>query len=131
MFKPTGAFSGFAVNDLVECKTFYGKTLGLEIEEQENMGLRLTLPGGAPVFIYEKPNHIPATFTILNFLVDDIDAAVDALTAKGVKFIQYHEANGPQTDAKGIARGDARGPNIAWCKDPAGNFLAVIENAGQ
>ena len=126
MFKPKAAFSGFSVDDLAKTKAFYGQTLGLEVKE-EGPGLNLKLPGGGVVFIYDKPNHQPATFTILNFQVAGIEDAVDTLISRGVKFEQYHEAQGPQTDAKGIARG-APGPNIAWFKDPAGNFLSVIEN---
>ncbi len=124
MFRNTKAFSGFAVNDLEAAKNFYGETLGLEVE-QGGQGLRLKIAGGNPTFVYSKPDHVPATYTILNFPVDDIDRAVDQLTAAGVKFEHY----GNMTDARGIARGAATGggPDIAWFKDPAGNILSVLE----
>jgi len=117
------AFSGFSVKDLAATKAFYGQTLGLNIEE-DPMGLHLHLAGGTQIFIYQKDNHEPATYTILNFPVDDIDAAVGALKAKGISFEQYEGL----TDAEGIARGKAtdRGPDIAWFKDPSGNILSVL-----
>lgn len=123
MFK--SAFSGFSVNDLALARQFYGETLGLRVED-EGSGLRLHLPDGGTVFMYAKENHQPATFTIMNFVVDDIDGAVDELTKRGVQFDHY--ADGPVTDEKGIMRGRARnmGPDIAWFKDPSGNFLSVI-----
>jgi catechol 2,3-dioxygenase-like lactoylglutathione lyase family enzyme len=126
MFKAKSAFSGFSVNDLVAAKTFYSETLGLKVEP-DGVGVRLHLPGGATVFAYPKQDHQPATFTILNFGVDDIDAAVDELARRGVQFEHYD--NGAKTDEKGILRGRAqnRGPNIAWFKDPAGNVLSVIQ----
>jgi predicted enzyme related to lactoylglutathione lyase len=126
MFKDTKAFSGFAVNDLAVAKEFYGETLGLEVE-QGGQGLRLKIAGGNPTFVYSKPDHVPATYTILNFPVDDIDKAVDKLTAAGVKFEHY----GKLTDARGIARGAATGggPDIAWFKDPAGNILSVLQES--
>lgn len=125
MFK--SAFSGFSVHDLEKARRFYGETLGLKVED-EGAGLNLHLPGGGNVFIYPKDNHEPATFTILNFVVDDIDAAVDKLTRRGVKFEHYEE--GLRTDEKGIARGRVQqmGPDIAWFKDPAGNFLSVLDD---
>ncbi len=124
MFRDTKAFSGFAVNDLAVAKEFYGETLGLEVE-QGGQGLRLKIAGGNPTFVYSKPDHVPATYTILNFPVDDIDKAVDKLTAAGVKFEHY----GKLTDARGIARGATTGggPDIAWFKDPAGNILSVLQ----
>jgi predicted enzyme related to lactoylglutathione lyase len=124
MFKDTKAFSGFAVTDLAVAKKFYGETLGLEVE-QGGQGLRLKIAGGNPTFVYSKPDHVPATYTILNFPVDDIDKAVDKLTAAGVKFEHY----GKLTDARGIARGATTGggPDIAWFKDPAGNILSVLQ----
>jgi predicted enzyme related to lactoylglutathione lyase len=124
MFKNTKAFSGFAVNDLEVAKKFYSETLGLEVE-QGGQGLRLKVAGGNPTFVYSKPDHVPATYTILNFPVDDIDRAVDQLTAAGVEFEHY----GKLTDARGIARGAATGggPDIAWFKDPAGNILSVLQ----
>jgi catechol 2,3-dioxygenase-like lactoylglutathione lyase family enzyme len=128
MFKAKAAFSGFSVNDIAKARAFYAGTLGLKVEENE-MGMRLYLPGGATVFVYPKGNHEPATFTILNFQVDDIDAAVSELAARGVSFEHYD--NGVKTDSKGIARGLAQkqGPDIAWFKDPAGNFLSVLQDS--
>ena len=121
MFQAKGAFSGFSVNDLQKARDFYANTLGLRIED-EPAGLSLQMPGsGRAVFVYPKPDHQPATFTILNFEVDDIDQAVDELGNRGVHFERYE---GLPADAKGIMRGN--GPNIAWFKDPAGNILSVI-----
>lgn len=126
MFKPKAAFSGISVDNLDQAKQFYTKTLGLELTSAE-MGLQLKLPGGGQLFIYDKPGHEPATFTVLNFVVDDIEAAVDELASHGVKFERYE--NMPQDD-KGITRGKQvkMGPDIAWFKDPAGNILAVLED---
>ena len=126
MFKNTKAFSGFSVNDLQKAKDFYGQTLGLEVSQTPE-GLALKIAGGGQVFIYPKPNHEPATFTILNFPVDDIDKAVDQLTKLGVRFEKYEGEM--KTDEKGIFRGADRGqgPNIAWFKDPAGNILSVLQ----
>lgn len=123
MFKNAKAFSGFSTNDIHKAKEFYGETLGVEVEMQEE-GLGLHLAGGGEVFIYPKENHEPATFTVLNFPVDDIDKAVDDLMAKGIEFEQYE--GDIETDEKGIARG-ADGPAIAWFKDPAGNILSVLK----
>ena len=123
MFKDTKAFSGFSVNDLQKAKAFYSQTLGLEVSENPE-GLALRIAGGATIFIYPKPNHTPATFTILNFQVGDIEKAVDELTKLGVRFEQYDEPI--KTDEKGIHRGEP-GPTIAWFKDPAGNILSVLE----
>jgi catechol 2,3-dioxygenase-like lactoylglutathione lyase family enzyme len=122
MFKDANAFSGFSVDDLDRAKQFYGETLGLIISENP-AGLELQLGGGGRVFVYPKPNHEPATFTILNFAVSNIDQAVDELAAAGVTFERY---DGMEQDDRGIARGDG-GPNIAWFKDPAGNILSVLE----
>jgi catechol 2,3-dioxygenase-like lactoylglutathione lyase family enzyme len=124
MFKPKGAFSGFSVDDLAKAKEFYTKTLGLTMTE-EGAGARLQLPGGTTVFTYPKSDHKAATFTILNFQVDDIDEAVDELTSRGIRFHHYENS-----DPKGIMRGKEQnmGPNIAWFNDPAGNFLAVLED---
>ena len=125
MFKYTKAFSGFSVNDLQKAKQFYGEVLGLEISE--SMGLELHIAGGNKIFIYPKPNHTPATFTILNFMVEDVDKAVDELTKKGVVFEKYEGQI--ETDEKGIHRSKHpnEGPTIAWFKDPAGNILSVLE----
>src|SRR5262245_22678121 len=122
--KDSKAFSGFSVNDIAKAKQFYGKTLGVEVSEMNGM-LTLRLGSGSTVLIYPKPNHTPATFTILNFPVRDIDAAVDALTQSGVRFEHYE--GDIKTDAKGIARG-AGGPLIAWFKDPAGNVISVLQD---
>ena len=123
MFKDTKAFSTFSVNDLRKAKDFYGRVLGLEVSDMPE-GLALRIAGGATIFIYPKSNHTPATFTILNFSVDDIEKAVDELTELGVVFEQYDEPI--KTDEKGIHRGE-EGPIIAWFKDPAGNILSVLE----
>lgn len=123
MFKDSGAFSSFAVPDLEAAKAFYGTTLGLTVSETMGL-LELEIPGGAKVLVYPKSDHTPATFTVLNFPVDDIDAAVDELTGRGVSFEIYDE-DGLKTDERGVARGE--GPNIAWFKDPAGNILSVLE----
>jgi catechol 2,3-dioxygenase-like lactoylglutathione lyase family enzyme len=117
------AFSGFAVDDLAAARAFYGDTLGIEITEDDGL-LTLLLDGGArPTLIYPKPDHEPATYTILNFEVDDIDAAVDELLDRGVDFELY---DGFGQDERGIMRG--QGPPIAWFRDPAGNILSVIES---
>ncbi|HUB93920.1 MAG TPA: VOC family protein [Verrucomicrobiae bacterium] len=128
MFKAQAVFSGFSVNDLQKAKQFYTQTLGLTPAD-ETMGLELTLPSGGTVFIYEKEDHQPATFTILNFVVDDIDIAVDDLTQRGVTFEHYDNMPGEQ-DTKGILRGRStnQGPDIAWFKDPAGNILSVLQD---
>jgi catechol 2,3-dioxygenase-like lactoylglutathione lyase family enzyme len=129
MLKSVAAFSGFSVNDLAKAKEFYTGTLGLELADDE-MGLRLRLPGGGEVFVYEKGEaHQPATFTILNFVVEDVDAAVEELTKAGVAF-EHYDTEQIKTDEKGIARGLAAkmGPDIAWFKDPAGNILSVLQN---
>ncbi len=126
MFKLRAAYSGFSVDDLGKAKAFYSGILGLEVEDGQ-MDLRLKLPGGAAVFIYQKGDHKAASFTILNLVVSDIDEAVDELGRKGVRFERYEGEFG--TDVKGIARGIAagRGPDIAWFKDPAGNFISVVK----
>jgi predicted enzyme related to lactoylglutathione lyase len=124
MFKDTKAFSGFSVNDIQKAKEFYGQTLGLEVSEAHGL-LTLHLAGATKVLVYPKPNHTPATFTILNFPVANIEEAVDKLTKRGVRFERY-EGN-LKTDEKGIFRGG--GPLIAWFKDPAGNTLSVLEES--
>ncbi|WP_295769429.1 VOC family protein [uncultured Mucilaginibacter sp.] len=125
MFKDTKAFSGFSVDDIEKAKHFYTTVLGLDVEELDMPGtLRLHIAGGGKILIYAKPNHNPATFTILNFPVRNIEAAVVELTAKGVRFKIYDEPNF-KTNEKGIFLGG--GPKIAWFKDPAGNFLSIIE----
>ncbi|MHB8626590.1 MAG: VOC family protein [Aggregatilineales bacterium] len=122
MFKGTKAFSGFSVDDIPKAKAFYGQTLGLVVSEDHGL-LHLHIAGGGQILIYPKPNHTPATFTILNFPVDNIERAVDELTKHGVRFEHYEGEI--KTDEKGIARGN--GPNVAWFKDPAGNILSVLE----
>jgi catechol 2,3-dioxygenase-like lactoylglutathione lyase family enzyme len=124
MLKESKAFSGFSVDDLQKAKQFYGETLGVEVNESTGF-LNLHLGSGAKVLVYPKPNHTPATFTILNFPVDSVDKAVDELTKRGVRFEIYDEPN-LKTDARGISRGGG-GPTIAWFKDPAGNILSVLE----
>jgi len=121
MLEAANAFSGFSVDDLDRAQQFYGETLGLNVS-QNPAGLELEL-GSGTVFVYPKPGHEPATFTILNFPVANIDQAVDELTAAGVRFERY---DGIEQDDRGIARGGG-GPNIAWFKDPAGNILSVLE----
>jgi catechol 2,3-dioxygenase-like lactoylglutathione lyase family enzyme len=122
MFKDTNAFSSFSVRDISEAKEFYGQTLGLDVVEESEGTLALQLGGGGRVLVYPKEDHTPATFTVLNFPVDNIEGAVDALGERGIKFESY-----PGTDEKGIHRGE--GPLIAWFKDPAGNFLSVLEES--
>jgi catechol 2,3-dioxygenase-like lactoylglutathione lyase family enzyme len=121
MFENTRAFSGFAVDDLDAAKKFYGETLGVKVSEHYGL-LTLHLAGGRDTLVYPKPDHTPASYTILNFQVDDIDAAVDELVGRGVELEKYE---GMGQDAKGINR--AGGPYIAWFKDPAGNILAVLQ----
>ena len=124
MFDTSKAFSGFSVKDVAAAREFYGETLGLRTEmlDPENGLLTLHIAGDRPTFIYEKPDFEPATYTILNFPVDDVDAAVEELGSRGVGFERY---DGFDQDEKGIARG--QGPAIAWFKDPAGNILSVLE----
>jgi predicted enzyme related to lactoylglutathione lyase len=126
MFKDTKAFSSFSVNDLTAAKTFYQETLGLTVTEENDM-LMLQLATGGVVLLYPKETHQPATFTVLNFPVSDIDKAVDALNAAGIAMVRYE---GMDQDDKGIARGNdtQQGPDIAWFTDPAGNILAVLQD---
>jgi catechol 2,3-dioxygenase-like lactoylglutathione lyase family enzyme len=124
MFRTSPAFSGFSSGDIDAARHFYVDTLGIETAESMG-GLGLRFPNGQRVYIYPKPDHQPATFTVLNFPVADVDAAVDELTKAGVMFEHYP---GMDQDSKGIMRGN--GPDIAWFKDPAGNILAVIKDDG-
>ena len=121
------SMSGFSVNDLEAAHKFYGETLGLTTSVNEMTILNISLPGGGKAMAYPKDDHQPATYTCLNFMVDDIEAAVDALTAAGIQMEQYGIPDMKQ-DEKGIARADY-GPPIAWFKDPAGNILSVIQAA--
>jgi catechol 2,3-dioxygenase-like lactoylglutathione lyase family enzyme len=123
MFEHSRAFSGFAVDDLPKARAFYGETLGLSVTEENGL-LRLHLPGGADVLVYPKPDHVPASFTILNFPVSDIDEAVDGLAGRGVHPERFP---GLDADEKGIFRGG--GPLIAWFRDPAGNILSVLQDS--
>jgi catechol 2,3-dioxygenase-like lactoylglutathione lyase family enzyme len=129
MLAQAEAFSGFAVPDLAQAEAFYGQTLGIETEllDEQNGLLTLHLAGGRDTLIYRKPDHQPATYTILNFRVDDIDAVVDGLVERGVEFKRYDDFD---QDDRGIARGRAQnqGPDIAWFTDPAGNILAVMQD---
>jgi predicted enzyme related to lactoylglutathione lyase len=122
MFANTKAFSGFSTNDIQAAKAFYGDTLGINVSEENGL-LRLHIAGERDILVYPKDNHVPATFTILNFPVDDIDKTVDQLTERGVRFERYE---GFSQDDKGIAR-DPQGPPIAWFTDPAGNILSVLQ----
>jgi predicted enzyme related to lactoylglutathione lyase len=123
MLGDSKAFSGFSVNDIGKAEEFYGSTLGLKVSESNGL-LTLHLAGGNNVLIYPKPNHTPATFTVLNFPVKDVDQAVDDLAKRGVHF-EIYDLPDIKTDKKGIMRGN--GPTIAWFKDPAGNILSVLE----
>jgi len=126
MLKTSKAFSGFSVNDIPKARQFYAETLGLEVKEDEGM-LVLHLGSGARVILYPKENHTPASFTILNFPVDNVERTVRALKERGVRFEIYRD--GPyKTDEQGIFRGE--GPTIAWFTDPAGNILSVLEAEG-
>ena len=125
MLKDSKIFSSFSVNDLEKARQFYGKTLGLNISKPMDQ-LQLDFPNGR-VFIYGKPNHEPASFTVLNFPVESVEETVDELTAKGVVFEKY-DSEYLKTDEKGIMHGGGeKGPTIAWFKDPAGNILSVVE----
>lgn len=128
MFKDSQAFSGFSVDGTGAAKEFYNQTLGLEVEDAPMGMLSLKTAGNNDILIYQKDDHVPATFTILNFPVEDIDTVVDELVAKGVNFDQIDLGNDAKTDAKGILRGRSvnMGPDIAWFKDPAGNVLSVL-----
>lgn len=126
MLGDSEAFSGFSTNNLAKAKVFYGEVLGLDVTE-EGMGmLTINLPSGGTVMIYPKGDHEPATYTVLNFPVADIDETVEKLTALGIEFERYDEI---ETDDKGIARGieSGQGPDVAWFKDPGGNILAVMQ----
>ena len=121
MFENTKAYSGLAVHDMDEARTFYGETLGLRTSEEYGL-MWLHLAGGRDTLVYEQPSATPASFTILNFEVQEIDAAVDELAARGVRFERYDDA---EQDDRGVFRSD--GPYIAWFKDPSGNMLSVLQ----
>ena len=122
----TEAFGSFSVDDVPKAKEFYGETLGLDVSGEKEGGLSMKI-GGAQIFLYPKDDHEAATFTVLNFSVDDIEKAVDALAAKGIEFESYDAPI--ETDEKGIfwGKSENQGPNIAWFKDPAGNILSSLE----
>ena len=130
MFEQSRPFGGLSVDDIRAAREFYGGTLGFALEERMG-GLDVALPGGGSLWIYPKPNHQAATFTVLNFPVPDVPAAVDALNAAGVRTKIYDDARFP-TDERGIQHGRAggHGPDIAWFRDPAGNVLAVLDDKG-
>lgn len=128
MFNEARPFSGYSVDDLEEAKTFYGEVLGIAIEDT-GMGLMMSFPNGQTIYLYEKEDHTPAAYTVLNFPVDDIEAAVDSLAEAGVHMQRYNTLPAEQ-DSRGILRGKSAGmgPDIAWFEDSAGNVLAVLEN---
>lgn len=126
MLNPNKAFSSFSVNDIQKAREFYGKTLGIEVNSGPEGTLVLNMAGSNKALMYPKANHQPATFTVLNFPVENVERTVDELSGRGVRFEIYNEPN-LKTDARGISRGN--GPTIAWFKDPAGNILSVLEAA--
>jgi predicted enzyme related to lactoylglutathione lyase len=125
MFKNAKYFSSFSVDDIVKARQFYADVLGLDMTDIMGM-MQLNMSGGQNIFVYSKPNHTPATYTVLNFIVDDIEKAVKELTEKGVTF-EIYDLPDIKTDEKGISLPDERGPRMAWFKDPAGNVLAVMQ----
>ncbi len=127
MLESSKAFSGIAVKDVAQAKHFFGEVLGLQVDDGEMGMLVLRLAGGRPVLVYPKPDHVPATYTVLNFPVDDVAAVVDSLTERGVTF-EHYEGTPVQTDDDGVFRGG--GPLIAWFTDPSGNVMSVIEGPG-
>jgi catechol 2,3-dioxygenase-like lactoylglutathione lyase family enzyme len=130
MLENSKAFSGFAVKDLDEARKFYGETLGLKVSilDEENGLMELGLAGDRPTLVYRSPDSTPASYTILNFPVDDIDEAVEELASRGVRFERY---DGFEQDEKGVMRGIAtgQGPDVAWFKDPSGNVLSVLQES--
>ena len=125
-FQTTHAFSGFSVDDIDAARSFYGDVLGLRVETNEMGFLDIRLDDGGSVLVYARPHHTPASFTILNFPVADVDAAVDELIERGVQTKIYSDDEFP-SDARGIVRGNGQGPDICWFRDPAGNVLAVMQ----
>jgi predicted enzyme related to lactoylglutathione lyase len=128
MLNLKSTFSGFSVDNLQKAKTFYRDTLGISISEEEDMGFALQLPGGNQPFIYPKSDHMPATFTVLNFVVENIDKGIQSLENIGISLLKYDREDLPQDD-KGVFRGLSKGigPDIAWFEDPAGNVLAILQ----
>ena len=127
MLKNSKAFSSFSVDDLQKAKDFYQNVLGIDVSDNPMGVLELHVSGSVPVMIYPKSNHVSATFTVLNFPVDDIDEVVKELRERGVHFQIYDEEN-LKTDEHGISRGNG-GPSIAWFRDPAGNILSILETS--
>jgi predicted enzyme related to lactoylglutathione lyase len=127
MLENSRAFASFSVDDVEKVKKFYSQILGLEVTQDNDMGgiLTLHIDGGIPVLVYPKPDHLPATFTVLNFPVSNIDQAVSKLKSSGVSFLSY-DSKDLKTDENNISRGNG-GPNIAWFTDPSGNILSVLE----
>lgn len=126
MLNHSKAFSGFSVDDLKRARDFYANILGLKVTDNPMGILELHIKDGPRILIYPKPNHVPATFTVLNFPVTDIEKVVDELSSRGISFEKYEGAI--KTDGKGIHRSKGAGPNIAWFKDPAGNILSILED---
>ncbi|WP_145854847.1 VOC family protein [Pedobacter suwonensis] len=126
MLQNSKAFGSFSVDDIQKAKEFYQDVLGLEVKDNPMGVIEVVVSGSSNILLYPKPNHVPATFTVLNFPVENIDQAVDELIAKGVKFEIYHQES-IKTDQKGISRGNG-GPAIAWFRDPSGNILSVLQN---
>lgn len=124
MLEKSHAFSGFSTDDIPKAASFYGDVLGLNVAERNGL-LNISFPGGGETIVYPKPNHQPATFTVLNFPVDDIDTIVDELTRRGVVFERYDGEIA--TDERGVHRGEGHGPDIAWFKDPGGNILSILK----
>ncbi len=134
VLKDAPMFSSFAVKDIDAAKAFYGGKLGLNVRKGEMGDLEIHGRDGRPVFVYPKPDHKPAVFTVLNLEVRDVDEAVDGLIDAGIQMEHYDGENGIKTDAKGIARGDGQGgegPSIAWFRDPSGNILSVMETSAR
>lgn len=125
MFQPSDSFSSFSVNDVEKARSFYGTTLGLPVENTMG-GLNITVPGGHRVFAYPKPDHEPASFTVLNFRVDDLDAAIGQLADLGISLEKYPSTPEMPVDEQGVLRDPESGMGIAWFKDPAGNVLSVM-----
>lgn len=125
MLKQSKAFSSFSVNDIEKAKKFYHDILGLNVADNSMGIIELHLENGNKIILYPKPNHLPATFTVLNFPVNDLEATVDALIEKGISFEQYEGEI--KTDKKGIFKSEGNGPDIAWFKDPSGNILSVMK----